>query len=76
MSEFKNAKDYNNAREAGLELSEEQLSAVKGGWGDSAPEHCPLCGSTKIKFDVEKADFSFDWKYHCKCLACGHKWEQ
>jgi len=57
------------AKEEGIELTDEQLSAVSGG---SACEevNCPKCGST----DTEMIDESFYSNPIYKCHSCGCQW--
>ena len=64
------------AKEEGIELSDEQLEAINGGCGDSAPDNCPQCGSDKIYWQITYDEFfDFDYFYKCKCRVCGHEWE-
>ena len=52
------------AQEEGIELTDEQLEAVSGGWVGKA---CPSCGS-------EDVGFSFTSDYTYGCNACGYRW--
>ena len=61
------------AKEEGIELTDEQLTAISGGGvcsgvsdiGDAInPSDCPKCGSN----DVDKDG------YDRRCNKCGHKW--
>ena len=53
------------AKEEGVELTEEQLSAVNGGCGTYTVK-CPKCGSNRIVEDcIGKKDYC--------CTDCGHE---
>ena len=55
------------AKEEGIELTEEQLAAVSGGYCLEAPP-CPYCGSTNTCFTHRGIDVSYDkavWCYDC-----------
>ena len=66
------------AKSEGVELTDEQLSAVNGGGCNSAtkPDCCPRCGSTNIRCESMKHTYTFtDYYYACKCRDCSFKWE-
>lgn len=59
------------AKSEGLELSDEQLNQIAGGWGDDdekpAPQpewKCPYCGSTSIA----------EHRYYYECCRCYKMW--
>ena len=61
------------AREEGVELSEEQLSAVSGG-GCFSTNKCPKCGSDEYhKFEVQE---KIDKRVFYKCDKCGEMWRR
>ena len=65
------------AKEEGIELSEEQLSAVSGGgvFCASTPTiPCPKCGSLNVSAVSQSGALSNYWS--CKCKNCGHKWNE
>lgn len=39
------------ARDEGVELTDEQLQQVTGGWGDDGNSRCIECGSTNLVYD-------------------------
>lgn len=51
-------------REEGVELTDEQLEAISGGWTGS---NCPNCGSDDVIKQVGMSKRN-------RCLACGHEW--
>ena len=53
------------AREEGIELSDEQLERVSGGWNG---RECPNCGSMNV-FDIFGSE---DLTFVCK--DCGYRW--
>ena len=54
------------AKEEGVELSEEQLTAVSG--GACTPTSCPKCHSTNL------GSFTYGgWEYY-ECRKCKHEW--
>ena len=57
------------AKQEGIELNDEQLSAISGGGCDPTVtiQECPYCGCTWIAFVSKK-------KY--KCLACNRKFDR
>lgn len=61
------------AREEGIELSDESLGQISGGWGadDSDCPPCPKCHSTKVT--RERLDGHESPKVYV-CLSCGHVW--
>ena len=66
------------AKAEGIELNDEQLQAVNGGGCNSAekPTQCPRCGSTNIRVESMKHEFTFtDYYYKCKCKDCSYKWD-
>ena len=57
------------AKEEGVELTEEQLSQVAGGWETKLT--CPKCGSNRVNLtqgDIHSAVMVRD------CLECGYRW--
>ena len=52
------------AQEEGVELSDEQLEAVSGGWTGS---DCPNCGSDNTGWDIFEGFENF-------CGDCGYRW--
>lgn len=61
------------AKEEGVELSEEQLSAVSGG-GCFSTNKCPKCGSDEYhKFEVQE---KIDKRVFYKCDKCGEMWRR
>lgn len=55
------------AEEEGIELTDEQLSAVSGGsWNSADFPKCPKCNSEDIYKDRNTG------VWHCR--ACGHTW--
>lgn len=61
------------AKEEGIELSEEQLSAVSGG-GCFSTNKCPKCGSDEYhKFEVQE---KIDKRVFYKCDKCGEMWRR
>ena len=67
------------AKEEGIELSDEQLSAVSGG-GCFSSFKCPYCGSKdyeQVSRDRDRLDEQGIIKYDAtyKCNKCGKKWD-
>ena len=61
------------AKEEGVELSEEQLSAVSGG-GCFSTNKCPKCGSNDYqKIEIEE---KVDKRVFYKCKKCGEMWRR
>ena len=61
------------AKEEGVELSEEQLSAVSGG-GCFSTNKCPKCGSDDYqKIEIEER---VDKRIFYKCNKCGEMWRR
>ena len=61
------------ARAEGIELTDEQLTAINGGGACSVisdigdyinPNDCPKCGSNDVKKDGNRS----------RCKKCGHEW--
>ena len=61
------------AKEEGVELSEEQLSAVSGG-GCFSTNKCPNCGSDDYKKIV--IEEKVDKRIFYKCNKCGEMWRR
>ena len=59
------------AKEEGVELTEEQLSAVNGGICTSTP-NCPECGSGDVKSTLHESNMG-TW-YSNTCKKCGYHW--
>ena len=61
------------AKSEGIELNDEQLSAVNGGVCTSTPTFvCPVCGSKDITYSHNENSIA-EW-YSCKCKKCSHHW--
>ena len=61
------------AKEEGIELSDEQLSAVSGG-GCFSTNGCPNCGSDDYqKIEIEE---KVDKRVFYKCKKCGEMWHR
>ena len=62
------------AKEEGIELNDEQLSAISGG-GCSSPDFqgavCPGCYGTDIDARYDEAMNNSRGGYHCTCRSCG-----
>ena len=61
------------AKAEGIELSDEQLEAVSGGWCSETTEPCPKCGSTSIKKEHRGNDVHMRTVFICK--KCGNEWD-
>ena len=67
------------AKQEGIELNDEQLAAVNGGFcepnGDSRhPNRCPKCESTNTKYVGEYDVGRTVWDEY-ECLNCGHNYK-
>ena len=61
------------AKEEGVELTDEQLSAVSGG-GCFSTNKCPNCGSNDYKkIEIEE---KVDKRVFYKCNKCGEMWRR
>ena len=61
------------AKEEGVELSDEQLATVNGGFCTSTPSYtCPQCGSKNVKTEHNINSIS-EW-YCNDCQDCGKHW--
>ena len=60
------------AQAEGVQLTEEQLEAVSGGWCSETTEPCPKCGSTSIKKEHRGNDVHMHTVFICK--KCGCEW--
>ena len=60
------------AKAEGVQLTDEQLEAVSGGWCSETTEPCPKCGSTNIKKEHRGRDTSMHTVFICK--KCGNEW--
>ena len=61
------------AKQEGIELSDEQLSAVSGG-GCFSSNECPNCGSDDYqKIEIEE---KVDKRVFYKCKKCGEMWRR
>ena len=60
------------AQAEGVQLTEEQLEAVSGGWCSETNEPCPKCGSTSIKKEHRGNDVHMHTVFICK--KCGCEW--
>ena len=53
----------NLAQDEGVELTDEQLEAVSGGWTGKT---CPNCGSDNVTLANNVVDY--------RCYDCGYEW--
>ena len=53
------------AQDEGVELTDEQLEAVSGGWNG---RNCPNCGS-------DNCGMADDDAYNFGCFNCGYQWK-
>ena len=60
------------AKAEGIELSDEQLEAVSGGFCSKTTEPCPKCGSTSIYKEHRGNDVHMHTVFICK--KCGNEW--
>ena len=61
------------AKQEGIELTEDQLEAVNGGFCESTPSFiCPECGSSDISAVHLSGAISMYWS--CTCKTCDHHW--
>ena len=60
------------AQAEGVQLTEEQLEAVSGGWCSETTAPCPKCGSTSIKKEHRGNDVHMHTVFICK--KCGCEW--
>ena len=61
------------AKEEGIELSDEQLATVNGGFCTSTPSYtCPKCGSKNVKTKHNENNIA-EW-YGNDCQDCGNHW--
>ena len=62
------------ALENGIELSDEQIDKISGGWKDgcsySEPTECPICGGT----DFYEIDKNTGYTKKTVCRKCGNMW--
>ncbi len=61
------------AKAEGIELSDEQLEVVSGGFCSKTTEPCPKCGSTSIKKEHRGNDVHMHTVFICK--KCGNEWD-
>ena len=66
-------------KEEGVELSDEDLDKISGGWGNdggssSASVTCVNCGSTNVEGKSVRAGDSYFEEYTCR--NCGATWSQ
>jgi DNA-directed RNA polymerase subunit M/transcription elongation factor TFIIS len=63
------------AKEEGIELTDEQLEAVSGGFC-TVFHKCPKCGSKKVKEWYEDTPGMGDdmVDHHLQCKECGYHW--
>ena len=57
----------------GVQLTDEQLEAVNGGFCSKTTEPCPKCGSTNIKKEHRGNDVHMHTVFICK--NCGNEWD-
>ena len=60
------------AKEEGVELTEEQLNAVNGGFCSDTVIECPACGSTDVKSTMPSGPADPYTQYDCR--TCGYHW--
>ena len=62
------------AKEEGVELTDEQLSAISGGGvcSSSMPSKCPSCGAGEYYINKIENPKVLKAKYHCR--RCDHYW--
>lgn len=66
------------AKAEGVELSDEDLDSISGGWGSSSDDdknafrkqNCPKCGSSNVTGYQEGSNPHIEW--HCN--SCNHEW--
>ena len=61
------------AKEEGIELTDEQLEVVSGGFCSKTTEPCPKCGSTSIKKEHRGNDVHMRTIFICK--KCKYEWD-
>ena len=54
------------AKEEGLELSDDELAKISGGWGKA---ECPKCGSADIETIIDRVT-GMTWH---RCKSCGYE---
>ena len=62
------------AKKEGVELTEEQLAAVNGGFCEETITKCPVCGSTNVKSEMPSGPA--DPYTNFTCLDCGYFWSK
>ena len=60
------------AKQEGIQLTDEQLEAVSGGWCSETSEPCPKCGSNSINKEHRGNGVHMHTVFICK--KCGHEW--
>jgi DNA-directed RNA polymerase subunit M/transcription elongation factor TFIIS len=60
------------AKAEGIQLTDEQLEAVFGGFCSETTEPCPKCGSTDVKKEHRGNDVHMRTVFICK--KCKHEW--
>lgn len=60
------------AKAEGIQLTDEQLEAVSGGFCSETTEPCPKCGSTNVKKEHRGNDVHMRTVFICK--KCKHEW--
>ena len=61
------------AKEEGVELSDEQLATVNGGFCSTRTMTYPQCGSNNVSVSKSRSS-TIRITYYCTCKNCGHKW--
>ena len=56
-------------KEEGVELDEDQLEMVAGGWGEE-DERCPYCGSTNVFFEESSDENEYSRGIVRYCSHC------
>ena len=68
----------NLAKAEGIELSDEQLEAVSGGFcgggGEKISKDCPKCNSGWTNC-IEQYEKDGEKWYKCRCRSCGHTYK-
>lgn len=77
MQEAKNPEEVLAlCKEEGIELSDDDLEKVSGGWSssDDGGPSCPVCGSTNVTIDATNTSSGLYSVEEFTCHSCGHVW--